>query len=95
MPHLNENAPGTNQRTEGRSVAPGALALTVPGETYQALLRTGAAPARLAIKAARRAPRAHGMTVSVLAAVSTMDLMKRGFFFMALFLSGHAGIFAW
>jgi|TARA_R100001143_G_scaffold27694_1_gene27502 hypothetical protein len=83
--------PETNQCPEGRSFVPETLA-PVPGETFQAVLRTGALPARFAIKAARRAPRAHGMTVSVFAAVSTTDLMKRGFFFMARFLFGHAGI---
>jgi hypothetical protein len=36
----------------------------------------------LAIKAARRAPRVHGMIVSSLAAVSQIDLMKRVFVFI-------------
>ena len=41
---------------------------------------------RFAMKAARRAPRAHGMTVSFLAAVSSTLLMKRVLVFMALVL---------
>lgn len=37
---------------------------------------------RLATKAARRAPRAQGMTVSFFAAASTTDLIKRVLVFM-------------
>ncbi len=38
------------------------------------------------MNAARRAPRAHGMTVSFFAAVATILLMKRVLVFMALIL---------
>jgi hypothetical protein len=41
---------------------------------------------RLAMKAARRLPRAHGMTVSSLAAAATMPLMKRVLVFMGSIL---------
>lgn len=54
--------------------------------TY-AVLRKGACAVRLAMNAARRDPRAQGMTVSFLAAVSTIDLMKRVLVFMSQFLS--------
>jgi len=55
---------------------------------YQALLRAGAAGAlRFAMKAARRAPRAHGMTVSLSAAALVMDLMKRALVFIISILN--------
>ncbi len=56
------------------------------GKTYYAVLRTTGAALRLAMKAARRAPRAQGITVSFLAAVSTTDLMKRVLVFMVRIL---------
>ena len=52
----------------------------------QAVLRVVAGAVRLAINAARRAPRAQGMTVVSLAAVSTTDLMKRVLVFIVFFL---------
>ena len=58
------------------------------GEECQALLRCGVVSAarRLAMKAARRVPRAQGMTVSFSAAALVIDLMKRALVFMALVL---------
>lgn len=50
-------------------------------------LRSWSEPLRFAMKAARRAPRVHGITVSSLAAVAMTPLMKRVFFFMALILN--------
>ena len=41
---------------------------------------------RLAMNAARRVPRAQGMTVSFSAAALVIDLMKRALVFMALVL---------
>lgn len=48
----------------------------------QADLRATNTSLRLAINAARRDPRAHGIAVSFLAAVATMPLMKRVLVFM-------------
>ena len=56
----------------------------------QADLRSTGAAERLATKAARRAPRAQGMTVSHLAAASVIDLIKRLFVFMVVSCSGFA-----
>lgn len=61
----------------------------------QALLRKSvSADRRLAMKALRRLPRVHGITVSFSAAVLVIDLMKRALVFMALvsclLCSGHS-----
>ncbi len=55
-------------------------------ENCYAVLRTNAGALRFAMKAARRDPRAQGITVSFLAAVSTTDLMKRVLVFMVRIL---------
>ena len=71
--------------------------LNVPGGSgsgHQADLRTGASDLRLAMKAARRLPRAHGMTVSLAAAVATTLFTNRAFVFMAQVLSDFAWAFA-
>ena len=55
----------------------------------QAVLRGAvwaSAARRLAMNAARRVPRAHGITVSFSAAACVIDLMKRALVFMALVL---------
>lgn len=60
--------------------------LNVPGGRDfgdQADLRTGDSDLRLAMKAARRLPRVHGMTVSLAAAVAITLLTNRVFVFMA------------
>jgi len=49
-------------------------------------LRDCSEPLRFAMKAARRAPRAQGITVSFFAAAATTPLMKRVLVFMILFL---------
>lgn len=51
-------------------------------QAWPAVRCFSAEAARRAIISARRAPRAHGMTVSSLRAVSTTDLIKRVFVFM-------------
>ncbi len=45
-------------------------------------MRSGWGVSRVAMKAARRAPRAHGITVVSFAAAATTDLIKRVFVFM-------------
>lgn len=60
--------------------------LRAAGYCAQADLRTDWGVVRFAMNSARRAPRAHGITVSSLAAVSTMDLMKRVLIFIIVTL---------
>lgn len=52
----------------------------------QAALRDAAAAFRFAMNAARRVPRAHGITVSSLVAVAMTPLMKRALVFMGSIL---------
>jgi hypothetical protein len=58
------------------------------GTCDYAVLRRGASAAwRFAMNAARRLPRVQGITVSFLAAVFVIDLMKRALVFMSLVLN--------
>ena len=59
----------------------------ITGFRAQADLRVCSDSLRFAMNVARRAPRAHGITVSFFAAAATTPLMKRVLVFMALILS--------
>lgn len=81
-----------NQHEEGKRTADlrggGGQACYLEWSSDQALLRRGASAARrFAMNAARRVPRAQGMTVSFSAAAFVIDLMKRALVFMSLVLS--------
>ena len=90
LPHLRQlikEAPGTDVVQEACS---GSCVKTCSGwdvrgsQAAAADLRSWEAALRLAMNAARRLPRAHGMTVVSVAAVSTMLLMKRLLVFMVV-----------